>query len=153
MQFSQLTIAALATLAPLAHAVGNAIVENNCGNPIYLWSVDSNVGPEQKVMPGEAYSEKFRRDEVTGGITIKVTRVDDGLYNGSPQTNFALSLKDGRIWYDLSNVFGDPFEGKSVAVTPSFDSCPSIVWENGVPPGENQTRDCEADSDVTLSLC
>lgn len=79
--------------------------------------------------------------------------MEDGLYDGSPQTNFALSLKDGRIWYDLSDVFGDAFKGESVIAAPSDDSCPSIEWEDGVPPGENQTRDCEEDANVTLSLC
>lgn len=153
MQFSQLTLAALAAFTPLAHAVGNAIVENNCGKPVFLWSVGSQVGPEETIKPGESYSEKFRRDPVTGGITLKVTRVKDGLFNGSPQTNFALSLKDNRIWYDLSDVFGDPFEDESVLVTPSNDDCPTIEWLNGVPPGESQVRDCNANSDVTLSLC
>lgn len=154
MHFSQLTIATLAALAPLANAVGNAIVENNCDKPIYLWSVDSSVGDEQTVKPGDNYSEEYHRDQVTGGITIKITRKEDGLYDGSAQTNFALSLKDGRIWYDLSNVFGDAFDGKSLVVTPSDDSCRTIEWPKGVPPGpESQVRDCDSASNVTLSLC
>ena len=153
MHFTKLAFATLAALTPLAHAVGDAIVENNCGKPVYLWSVGEHVGPQETINPGDSYSEQFRRDPVTGGITLKVTRVEGGLFDGSPQTNFALSLKDGRIWYDLSDVFGDPFKGQPVSVTPDDDNCPSIEWPNGVPPGESQVRDCTADTDVTLSLC
>ena len=149
----QFTLAALAALTPLAHAVGNAVIENNCGKPVYVWSVGSSVSDQQRVNPGDIFGEPFRRDPVTGGVTFKVTRVKDGLYNGSPQTNFALSLQDSTIWYDLSDVFGDAFEGESVVVTPENENCPSIEWPTGVPPGESQVRNCAAKSDVTLVLC
>ncbi|KAK2764897.1 hypothetical protein FQN54_008594 [Arachnomyces sp. PD_36] len=153
MHFSTLTLASLLSLTPLALAVGSANVENGCDKPIYLWSVDSSVGDQQTIEPGQSYTEEYHRDQVTGGITLKVTRVENGLYNGSPQTNFALSLEGGRIWYDLSDVFGDAFKGEEVIVTPSDEECRTIEWKDGVPPEGSQVRDCQENSNVTLSLC
>ena len=111
------------------------------------------MGPEQKVAPGDAYSEKLHRDPVSGGVSIKVTANEGGLYDGSAQMNFAYSLTGGRVWYDLSDVFGDPFKGKGVKVTANGGKCPGMCWADGTMPGGGQTRDCAADADVVLSIC
>jgi hypothetical protein len=47
-----LFIPSLFALAGSAAAVGNAVVLNNSTSPLYVWSVSSTVGPEQKVVPG-----------------------------------------------------------------------------------------------------
>jgi hypothetical protein len=41
---------------------------------------------------------------VTTALPTKITTVDNGLYNGSPQTNFAYTLDPGTVWYDLSDT-------------------------------------------------
>lgn len=146
-------IASIAALAPLASAAGNAIISNKCDSPVYAWSVGSSVGSQQTIQPGAQYSEPLRRDSVSGGISLKITTEANGLYNGSPQTNLAYTLDTERVWYDLSDVFGDPFSGKSIVVNPSVSSCPNICWASGVSPGGSQTKDCEAGSDITLTLC
>ncbi|KAA8642868.1 hypothetical protein EYZ11_010722 [Aspergillus tanneri] len=143
----------LAALAPLASATGKAIVKNNCKDPVYLWSVGGSVGPKQTIKPGESYSEVFRRDPASGGISLKITTGENGLYDGSPQMNFAYTLDGNRVWYDLSDVFGDPFAGTTASVKPSDGSCRSICWANGVSPGGSQVKDCQANSDETLTLC
>ncbi|KAL1979698.1 hypothetical protein VTN96DRAFT_5281 [Rasamsonia emersonii] len=144
----------VAALFPLTYAAGNAIVYNNCTGPVYLWSVGSSVSPSQTLKLGEDYTEGYRRDNRTGGITIKITRTPGGLYDGSPQTDFAYTLDgNNQIWYDISDVFGDPFANSSVSVVPTDPSCPVISWANGIPPSGSQTAVCRADSDVQLSLC
>lgn len=151
------TFAVLALLsAPLVSAVGNAIVHNNCANTVYAWSVDSSVSDRHTIKHGESYSEKLHYDDVTGGVSIKITRGKNGLYDHSPQMNFAYSLdKPGtgsRVWYDLSDVFGDPFKGHAVSVA-ADGNCPGICWANGVNPGGSQVKACGQDSDVELTLC
>ncbi|KAJ9326398.1 hypothetical protein DTO027B5_2705 [Paecilomyces variotii] len=126
MHFSTLALTATAALTPIVHAVGNAIVHNNCPQPIYVWSVGSSIGPENTVNPGCEYSEVFRTDPSSGGIAIKITRTENGLYDGSAQTDFAYALDNNGVYYDLSDVFGDPFSGTSVVVTPSDTSCGTI---------------------------
>ncbi|KAJ5104327.1 hypothetical protein NUU61_001674 [Penicillium alfredii] len=146
-------IASLAALAPLASAVGNAKVQNHCKDPVYLWSVGGTVGSQQTIEPGKEYSEPLRHDDKSGGVSLKITTKENGLYDGSPQTNFAYTLDGSNVWYDLSDVFGDPFSGESLVVNPSKADCPNICWASGVSPGASQTKTCTSDSDVTLTLC
>ncbi|KAJ5220607.1 uncharacterized protein N7469_009494 [Penicillium citrinum] len=138
MHFTSAAVAVLAVLAPVASAVGNAKVVNKCNFPVYLWSVG-----------GSFYTMTLLR----GGIAIKITTVQNGLYNGSPQTNFAYTLDGQNVWYDLSDVFGDPFSGHAIGVKPSLN-CPKICWPKGVATsGASQVKVCNANSDVTLTLC
>ena len=146
-------LASVAALAPMASAVGNAIVVNNCADPVYLWSVGSSVGPLQTIKSGGQYSELLHHDDVSGGISLKITTGPNGLYDGSPQTNFAYTLDGNNIWYDLSDVFGDAFSGDALVVTPSIHTCPNICWANGVSPSGSQTQVCSSSSNITLSLC
>ncbi|KAJ5716651.1 hypothetical protein N7493_008562 [Penicillium malachiteum] len=153
MHFSTAVIASVAALLPMASAVGNAIVKNNCAETVYLWSVGSSVGAMQTIAPGKKYSEVLRTDPVSGGIALKITTSSNGLYDGSAQTNFAYTLDGSVVWYDLSDVFGDPFSGHALKVDPSVATCPDICWANGVSPSGSQTHDCTSTSSVTLTLC
>ena len=153
MHFSSAVIAFVAALIPLASAAGNAIVKNNCATPVYLWSVGGSVGPMQTIAAGKQYSEALHYDPVSGGIALKITTTSNGLYDGSPQTIFAYTLDGSSLWYDLSDVFGDPFSGKALVVRPSVTSCSNICWANGVSPSGSQTHKCQSTSDITLTLC
>ncbi|MBE3045758.1 hypothetical protein IMZ48_25070, partial [Candidatus Bathyarchaeota archaeon] len=122
------TLAAICALATLATAeTGRAIVNNNCDFPVYVWSVGSEVSYGGEIATGKSFTEDLVRDPVTGGLAIKVTTVEDGLYNGAPQTNFAYTLDPEQVWYDLSDVFGSPFDGHAVVLEPTDEDCDSIV--------------------------
>jgi hypothetical protein len=153
--FKQLSILALASsLATTVTAVGNARVVNHCDFEVTLWSVGSQISNAHTLHAhGGRYGEQFSRDPKTGGRALKVTRERDGLYTGKAQTIFAYTLDPDRVFYDLSDVFGDPFAGCKLTLVPSNGQCSSIVWEHGKPPGPSQTRDCGNDCDVTLTLC
>lgn len=154
MRFTTAAIASVAALAPLANAVGHAKVVNRCDFPVYLWSVGGSVGPEHKIAAsGGTYSELLHHDPSSGGIALKLTTTPNGLYDGSPQTNFAYTLDGSTVWYDLSDVFGDAFSGDRLKVVPSVTTCPKICWPGGVSPSGSQVRDCAATSDITLTLC
>ncbi|KAJ5177285.1 uncharacterized protein N7482_003162 [Penicillium canariense] len=146
------TVLASAALAPLALA-GNAVVENACADPVYLWSVGGSVGERQTVDPGTNYTEALHYDDISGGIAIKITRSEDGLYDGSPQTNFQYSLTDF-LYYDLFDVYGDPFSGHTLVVNPSIDTCNKICWGEGIrATATSQTESCSTDANITLTLC
>jgi hypothetical protein len=152
MHFTSTILLSAATMAPLALA-GNAIVQNACTDPVYLWSVGSSVGERQTINPGTNYTETLRYDEVSGGIAIKITRTENGLYDGSPQTDFQYALTD-HLYYDLFDVYGDPFSGSTLVVHPSIDTCNSICWGGGVrATATSQTEACGTDADITLTLC
>lgn len=152
MYFATTLLVSAATLAPLALA-GNAIVQNACTDPVYLWSVGGSVGERQTIDPGANYTETTHYDSVSGGIAIKITRTENGLYDGSPQTNFQYALTD-HLYYDLNDVYGDPFSGSTLVARPSIDTCNTICWGGGVRAMvTSQTEACSTDADITLTLC
>lgn len=152
---TKLALLALAAAAPLVSAgLGKARVVNKCPGSVHLWSVGSSVdGPHEIAANGGAYEEEFRKDPITGGIALKVTRHADGLYTGAPQTVFAYNQENAGVWYDLSDVFGDAFAGKKVVVASDDATCQKIIWPTGVPPAGSQVKVCTASEDVTLTLC
>ncbi|KAL4882231.1 hypothetical protein BJY04DRAFT_187440 [Aspergillus karnatakaensis] len=153
MHFTNLAAFTVAALTPLATAVGNARVHNNCPATVYLWSVGGSVSQVHTIKSGETFSEQFHRDPTSGGISLKITRQADGLYNGSPQLNFAYTLDPSQVWYDLSTVFGTAFQGQVLSVTSDNENCPTICWPDGTQPAGSQVKTCEASSDKTLTLC
>ncbi|PHH86718.1 hypothetical protein CDD83_9852 [Cordyceps sp. RAO-2017] len=137
----------------VASAAGNARVFNNCPFSVTAWSVGGQISAPHNIATGRTYSEPFTRDPQSGGRAIKITLRPDGLLRGDPETDFAYNLDGNTIWYDLSDVMGDPFKGHRLVEASSNPSCPRIVWENGIPPAGSQVKNCQADADVTLTLC
>ncbi|CAO2650063.1 Nn.00g013550.m01.CDS01 [Neocucurbitaria sp. VM-36] len=147
MRFIFSTLLAFATSVT---ATGSALVLNNSTNPIYLWSTGSEVGPRQKVVSGGLYMEDLHRDEKTGGIAIKITKNEDGLFNGDPQQVFAYTLDGAQVWYDLNAIFGEPFHGQRVEVT--SNSGGAIVWTNGSNPGGSQVKVTSSDENIWFTI-
>ncbi|QKX58694.1 uncharacterized protein TRUGW13939_05821 [Talaromyces rugulosus] len=147
---------ALTSILPLTQAVGNAIILNNCTDTTaYVWSVGSSIGKTQTLATGETFNEEFHYDSTTGGITLKITTERGGIYQNSPETDYAYTLdtNTSTVWYAISDVNGDPFANNTVALVPDQDSCVSYVWEDGVPPSGIHTASCSADGDIKLILC
>ncbi|KJZ70875.1 hypothetical protein HIM_09740 [Hirsutella minnesotensis 3608] len=142
-----------AAMAHAAAAVGKASVVNNCSFAVSAWSVGGDISPANRLQPGGTYSETFTRDPKTGGRAIKITVNPDGLFTGQPQTIFAYSLDGNGVWYDLSDTFGDAFKGYKLVEASSNPNCGAINWSDGVPPAGSQVKVCNADADVTLTLC
>jgi hypothetical protein len=141
------------TAAELAAAVGSARVVNNCPFSVTLWSVGQNIAGPYTLGNQGSYGETFVRDPVTGGKALKMTKDPNGLYNGAPETIFSYNLDGSKIWYDLSDVFGDAFAGSVLKEASTNTACPAIVWPSGTPPGGSQVKNCGSDSDVVLTLC
>ncbi|KAJ5105402.1 Antigenic thaumatin-like protein [Penicillium alfredii] len=141
---------ASASASLLAPRRGRAVIVNQCSHPVYLWSVGTTVRPEAIVQPYGRYYETFRQDTGTGGIAIKISTVRHGLYSSAPMTVFAYNLSNEQVWYDLSDIFGDPFRGHPVRLQPAE---PQIYWRDGVPPAGSQVRVRDASVDLVLTLC
>ncbi|KAE8392847.1 hypothetical protein BDV23DRAFT_181263 [Aspergillus alliaceus] len=130
---------------------GHAIVHNNCSFPVYLWSVGSTTSPEHTLAQNARYTETFRHDPQTGGVGIKLTTEKNGLAISAAQTVFAYNLVSDQVWYDLSDVFGDPFKGHRVVLD---GDVVDIIWPRGVPPvGEGRVGVQGAGRDLVLSVC
>lgn len=148
MRFT-LASATVIAFATSVHAVGNAIVKNNSTQPFYLWSVGGSVGERQTVVPGGNYSEVLRHDATTGGIALKITKTEDGLYTGAATQIFSYSLDGSQVWYDLSTVFGEPFQGQRLTV--SSNGGGTINWPTGSNPGGSQVKVSSSNNDVVFT--
>lgn len=80
-----------------------------------------------------------------------MTKVKDGLFNGSPQQTFSYSLDGGSVWYDLSATFGEPFNGQHLKVT--SEGSPTIDWPMGTNPGGSQVKVGNSEKDVVFTAC
>lgn len=92
---------AIATLCFVtgAHAVGRAIVTNQCDEPIYLWSVGGSIGTQVTITKDTSYSEAFRHDPASGGIALKVSPIESGIFKPNvSQTIFAYNLDANQVW-------------------------------------------------------
>lgn len=149
-------LALTAALTGLSQAVGRSKVTNNCDSSVYIWTVGSEMTGPDEIESGDTWAKDYWRDDVTGGIALKIAKEDDGVPAGDAHTIFSYTLDPDRIWYDLSNVFGDPFEGEEV-VLKGEGECPDIEWPEGVPTGGKsktlRTVDCGPDNDTNLYLC
>ncbi|KAL2138936.1 hypothetical protein VTI28DRAFT_6023 [Corynascus sepedonium] len=149
---AKLSILALAAAAPLVSAVGKARVVNKGDRTVHLWAVGHEIDGPHALPHGAVYEEEFEKDPITGGRALKITIAADGLFTGAPQTIFAYNLDGTKVFYDLSDVFGDPFAGKKLAVKSAEPTCPSIIWPTGIPPAGSQVKDCTSAKDVTLYI-
>lgn len=131
---------------------GAAIIQNSCAYPLYLWTVGSTISPQKTLPAYHVHRESYRHDAHSGGVALKMTTQPNGLFTGKPQTIFAYNLNANvsRVWYDLSDVFGDPFEGSQVQVEPAE---PEIRWLDGVPPKGSQVRVVDARQDLRVTFC
>ncbi|PYH85001.1 hypothetical protein BO82DRAFT_425524 [Aspergillus uvarum CBS 121591] len=145
----------------------NATITNQCPFPIYLTAVSSSSSssttpPEILLASNASYTQPYHHDPHTGGISLKLTTIPNGLYTGAAQTIFAYSYleRTGQVWFDLSDVFGDPFKGFRVRLGPlggtgstGGNGTDSIVWEDGVPPRGSQVRVVGCEVGLGLGVC
>lgn len=149
-----LRLVAAVALAGAAAAVGSARVVNQCPLAVTTWSVGGAVSGPHRLRPGGgAYGEPFARDPQTGGRALKTTVAADGLYTGKPQAVFAYSLQPGAVWYDLSSVFGNAFQGHRLVVASADAACEAIAWDDGTPLAGSHVKSCHDAANVTLTLC
>jgi hypothetical protein len=144
MRFLNIALLSATGLSALGNALGYAKVINDCSYPIYLWSVSNVTGPEVTLKPGMKYHEQF---STTHGVAIKITTVPGGIFNGSPEIDFGYTVGSQGLFYDLTDVNGDPFNGKSGPIVPSDSSCPTASL------GQGTVFCSDINTDLTLTPC
>jgi hypothetical protein len=153
MIFNALAVATISFIAG-AQAVGRAIVTNQCDDPIYLWSIGGSISEQNIITKDTSYSEVFHTDPASGGIALKISPIEGGLFKpNASQTIFAYSLDGNQVWYDMSDIFGDGFAGRTMKITPTDSTCDSITWGTGKPPAGSQVKTCQAETNLELTFC
>lgn len=157
-----LVAAALAALTPVAFAGrGKAIVKNQCADPVHVWSIAGKAADETTTIEsGGEYSETYQENSNGGGISIKLSYDEND--KEISQFEYTLAPSESKVYYDLSNIDGYPFQHGGAAITPSDDSCPKVNCPAGVkeckdaynmPFDDLATKGCSEESDLTLVLC
>lgn len=135
-----------------------AIVENACDDPVYLWSVSDHQSEMHTLLGhGGIYTEAYQIPAY-GGVSIKISRTQS---LADPIEQFEYTLKD-TLWYDLSNVNGDPFLKANLQLSSSHPACKTVTCPANIPtchaaystPHDDwATHMCDATSNTTLTLC
>jgi hypothetical protein len=137
-------ILALNALVALSQA--KAIVTNQCGHDVYIWSVPEAQGIAKglSVAPGGRYDEPWRTGtSVNPGIAIKVSPHPNGISQGKSEIDYQYTVDNDKVWINLSNVRGDAFGGNT-----TFHTCHGPYKTPNVP-----TRQCSVTDEVELVLC
>lgn len=136
-------------------ALGYARVVNNCEFEAYVRSVGKSEGPVRRLQPKQMVAElyhygdedliKLASLDQRPGRTYKVARTETV---GGSELDFGYAIQDGgaRVFYSLSSVNGNPYDGMNVEISSSDSSCPSIGLGQG-------TKDCSSDADTILTVC
>ncbi|OCL06821.1 hypothetical protein AOQ84DRAFT_267528, partial [Glonium stellatum] len=126
-------------------------VVNQCLFSVFLWSVDTSIGPMQTITSGSSYYETMHWNPTTG-IALKITTTPDGLYNAAPTLiwGYAINPSEKSVYYSLSDAFGNPFVGQSVSLSSNPDgACPNISY----PSERSTTKVCQDIYDLVITLC
>lgn len=164
----------LIVLLAVSHAQdpGQAVVVNSCNRSLWYASVAISEPPASELLPGSTYRETFRvypgpplpGDIPPGGISIKIS--EDPLWetdNGSIlQFEYTYDPVRHIVWYDLSNVNGDPFLKDGFMLRGESPDCTTILCA----PGEDTCHDaytyptksgvlftCSSNNTLVLTVC
>ena len=151
-------------------STGTAFVYNNCGIDMY-YKVISRSEQNYSRVPETGVQVPYSLPDV--GVSIKLS-LGNATIQG-PITQFEYTWQAPSIYYDLSNIDGDPFSPAGyplaqygVSLQPStcnsaqYPTCNSIICPSGIPycsaaynrPNDaNRTHACSEDTNLTLSIC
>lgn len=161
------SVAALAATITSVNALGSAIINNNCGFPVYLWPIDAQRNPSDgiTIAPGGSYSEVYHTPSF-GGVSLKISRTNN---KQSKVTQFEYTIQSYSnnpfLWYDGSHVdcvdAECPFWDYGINLKASDPSCPTrdcaigkvctgfyTLWNDDI-----NTLSCGQDADVIMTVC
>lgn len=150
MHFLVMAVGTAAAMASSALA-GTSFVHNKCDFDVWVTSVGATTGETTQVPNGTYYSEKQYFEKV--GTAIKITKTQQGLYDGKPVLHFSYTYAQNRsIYYDLSSINGFDFTGKKLRIHgPEGGHIEEIEWDGE--PKPNHTAVFLGDTNLTLELC
>lgn len=147
-------IASSALMAATASAQGSAKVVNGCSYDVYMCNTPAEGGGYEAIdkvlSPGDSYSQGWLELTNGNGWSIKLAKTP------SYQTNLMqyeyTYHNDGIIWYDLSEVDGNPWDGDWM-ITASSGCNPKQQAYRFSTDDAYGMQSCPADSQITVTLC
>lgn len=148
-------VASLALVgATSALSVGSAHVINKCSYDVYLCNVPSSGGGYQEsdktLSSGGTWDQEWTELSNSNGWSIKLSKTD--ALENILQYEYTFH-NDGTIWYDLSCVNGNPWDG-NWEITSSTSNCnPKQQAYRYATDDAYGMQACPQDASITVTLC
>jgi hypothetical protein len=151
-------IASAAILAGVvaAQAPGEAIVINKCEYEVYLCNVPASGGGyseiDKTLSPNETYSQGWTELTNGNGWSIKLSKTE--VLDNILQYEYTFH-NDGNIWYDLSEVNGNPWDAnwEITAESPDNSCAPKQQAYRYATDDAYGMQRCDQDATITVTLC
>ncbi|TKA83425.1 hypothetical protein B0A55_00369 [Friedmanniomyces simplex] len=140
----------------LAQSVGRAIVVNACEYEVYVCGVPAQGGGyteiDKTLSPNGTFTQQWTELSNSQGWSIKLSK-DTALAN-IMQYEYTFH-NDGTIWYDLSDVNGNPWNSdwEITAESPSSTCTPKQQAYRYATDDAYGMQACPQDSVITVTLC
>lgn len=153
MKNSVYAIAALVAAAA-ADSVGSAIVVNKCNYDVTLVNVPSANGGyseiDKTLSPYDTYTQQWT--ELTNGNGWSIKLSNDTSLDNILQYEYTFQ-NDGTIWYDLSEVNGNPWDGNWEITSDSSTCTPKQQAYRYATDDAYGMQACPQDAVITVTLC
>ena len=136
---------------------GSATVVNGCSFPVYyVESAGSSIQSQNQIAPGASSGFAFKTAQ-----SIKVSKQQ----GSNAVVQFEISTGGGLVYYDTSNIDGNPFAAEGTRLAPSrvganpecvVVDCPAGQATCNAAynlPDDVRTKSCPIDSDITFMVC
>lgn len=151
---SNVMVAAVLASAPLAHAIGNAKVINGCEYEVTLCNVPAADGGyseiDKTLSPNDTYSQEWTQLSNGNGWSIKLSK--SASLSNILQYEYTFH-NDGIIWYDLSEVNGNPWDGNWEITAEGSDCDPKQQAYRYATDDAYGMQSCSDDAEITVTLC
>jgi len=155
MQAVFATVALFAATA-LSESVGSAIVNNACSYDVYLYNTPAADGGyteiDEVLSPGGTYEQTFTELSNGDGWSLKLST--STAMSNIMQYEYTFH-DDGIIWYDLSDVNGNPWDGNwEITASSASSTCtPKQQAYRYATDDAYGMQACPQDSLITVTLC
>jgi len=154
--YSIIAAAAVLATGALADSVGNAIIINSCSYEVYLADVPAAGGgyeeDDHTLQPGDKFTKTWTQLSNDQGWSMKLSK--DTSFADIMQYEYTFH-NDGIIWYDLSDVNGNPWDGnwEITAASDSSTCAPKQQAYRYATDDAYGMQACPQDSVITVTLC
>jgi len=149
-------ITSLALFGASVSALGKAHVVNKCSYDVYMCETPASGGGYQTVdktlQPGDEWDQEYTSLSNGAGWSIKLSHTEGSFGSNILQYEYTYQ-NDNMIWYDLSCVDGNPWDG-NWEITSNTDSCnPKQQAYRYATDDAYGMQSCAADASITVTLC
>jgi len=157
MQSIIATVALLAASA-LADSIGQAVVVNKCNYNVLMHNTPAADGGyteiDKTLSPNDSYTMQWTQLSNGDGWSIKLGKEDCDWQTNLMQYEYTFH-GDGIIWYDLSDVNGNPWDGDwEITASSASSTCtPKQQAYRYATDDAYGMQACPQDSVITVTLC